>query len=106
MMPTDIFGQFMFTFLGAGKEFHSRIVDLIYKLMFFGLRTIDFSKVSYFSLVFAANMLVFEYYQEHNLLAKMMECLLYKILVNKAVIDLNVSFEDLFGQEFQSTKYI
>ena len=94
----------MISLLGSGQIFHSKIVDLIYKLIFFGINNIDFTKISYFSLVFAAKVIVFEYYQEHNLLGKMIEILLYNYSIGFVIEKLNLSFENLFETSFEEKK--
>lgn len=86
----------MFLVNDQGMTFHTKIIDLIYKLIFRGLKTLDFKNISYFSLVFASQMLVLEYYNEHSMLQKMLEFLLYKYLVFHVIVSLNLDFESLF----------
>ena len=96
----------MVSLLGPGQIFHSKIVDLIYKLIFYGIHHIDFTKISYFSLVFAAKVIVFEYYQEHNLLGKMIEIILYNYSIGLVIEKLDLSFTNLFEISYQENKYI
>lgn len=78
------------------QGFHPQIVDLVYKLILFGLKSIDFSKISYFSLVFAAQMLVLEYYSEFECLGPMLSFFLYQFIVFSLVHVLKLDFDLLF----------
>ena len=78
------------------EGFHPQIVDLIYKLILHGLKTIDFSKISYFSLVFTAQMLVLEYYDEFPCLGPMISFFLYQYVVFYLVHILKLDFDLLF----------
>lgn len=95
-LPSDIFGLLMNLVHPPGMAFHNQIVDLIYKLIFFGLKTLDFSHIPYFALVFAAQSLVLEYYNEHVKLQKMLEFLLYRFLVFFVIENMGLEFDTLF----------
>lgn len=101
----------MFLVNGKNMTFHAKIVDLIYKLMFYGLKTINFSHISYFALVFASQMLVLEYYNEHNMLEIMLSFFFYRFLLFYVVRSFDLTFETLFesrkdgGDNFESIKY-
>lgn len=86
----------MFLVNAPGMTFHNKIVDLIYKLIFRGLKTLDFRHMSYFALVFAAQMLVLEYYSEHAMLQQMLDFFLHRFLVLYAIESLGARFESLF----------
>lgn len=87
----------MFLVHPPGLTFHNKVVDLIYKLIFRGLKTLAFRGVSYFALVFASQMLVLEYYAEHAMVQKMLDFLLHRFLVLHAVAFLDADFEALFA---------
>lgn len=89
----------MFLVNHKNMTFHAKIIDLVYKLMFYGLKNIDFSYVSYFSLVFASQMLVLEYYNEHNMLATMLSFFFYRFLIFYVIQTFNLSFETLFESQ-------
>ena len=76
--------------------FHPQLVDLIYKLILYGLRTIDFNKISYFSLVFSAQMLVLEYYQKLECLGPMLSFYLFQYIVFYLIHILKLDFDLLF----------
>lgn len=78
------------------QGFHPQIVDLIYKLILFGLKSIDCSKISYFSLVFSAQMLVLEYYSEFECLGPMLSFFLYQFAAFYLVHILKLDFDLLF----------
>lgn len=99
LLPSDIFGMLMYMVNNQGENFHYKVIDLIYKLIFFGLRNLDFSQVSYFALVFASQMLVLEYYNEYKMLEKMIIFLLYKFLVYYVANSLDLDFDMLFHQQ-------
>lgn len=103
-LPSDIFGSLMFLVNDSGMTFHNKIVDLIYKLIFCGLKTLSFEHVSYFALVFASQMLVLEYYNEHSMLQKMLDFFLHKFLVFHVISSLNLDFESLFSSREVSEK--
>ena len=94
LLPTDIFGMLMYMIKPEG--FHPQIIDLIYKLMLYGLRTIDFNKISYFSLVFSAQMMVLEYYSEFECLGPMLSFFLYQYLTFYLIHILKLDFDLLF----------
>lgn len=89
----------MFLVNERGMTFHDKIIDLVYKLMFHGLKTIHFDHVSYFALVFAAQMLVLEYYNEHAMLAKMLSFFFDRFLLFYVVSAFDLSFESLFESD-------
>ena len=89
----------MFLVNKPGMSFHPALIDLIYKLIFSGLRSLDFSKVSYFALVFASQTVVLEYYKEFPLLEEMLSFLLYQFLVYYNIHCLQFDFETLFHLE-------
>ena len=95
-LPSDIFGSLMFLVNEPNMTFHAKIIDLIYKLVFFGLKKIDFSHISYFALVFASQMLVLEYYNEHLMLERMLSFFFYRFLLFHVVGSFGLSFESLF----------
>jgi hypothetical protein len=86
----------MFLVNEKDMTFHDKIIDLVYKLMFHGLKTIDFRYVSYFALVFASQMLVLEYYNEHSMLAKMLSFFFYHFILFYVIGSFGLSFESLF----------
>lgn len=94
LLPSDIFGMLMNMVKPEG--FHPQIVDLIYKLILYGLKSIDFTKISYFSLVFSAQMLVLEYYSEFECLGPMLSFFLYQFIVYYLVHILKLDFDLLF----------
>lgn len=98
-LPSDIFGSLMFLVNHKNMTFHDKIIDLVYKLMFYGLKNIDFSYVSYFSLVFASQMLVLEYYNEHTMLGTMLSFFFYKFLVFYVIQTFDLTFETLFESQ-------
>ena len=95
-LPSDIFGSFMFLVNDKDMTFHDKIIDLVYKLMFHGLKTINFNHVSYFALVFAAQMLVLEYYNEHAMLAKMLGFFFDRFMLFYVISSFGLTFESLF----------
>jgi hypothetical protein len=94
LLPSDILGMLMYMIKPEG--FHSQIVDLIYKLIMYGLRTIDFNKISYFSLVFSALLLALEYYNEFTCLGPLLSFFLYQYLVYYLIQILKLDFDLLF----------
>jgi hypothetical protein len=88
----------MFLVNPPGQAFHDRVVDLIYKLIFHGLKHLDFNNISYFALVFSAQMLVLEYYQEHAMQQKMIHFLLYRYLPFYVISELHLNFDSIFCQ--------
>lgn len=94
LLPTDILGMLMYMIKPEG--FHPQIVDLTYKLIMYGLRTIDFNKISYFSLVFSAMLLTLEYYNEFECLGPLLSFFLYQYLVYYLVQILKLDFDLLF----------
>lgn len=99
LLPSDIFGMLMYMVNESGMSFHYKVIDLIYKLIFYGLRNLDFSQISYFALVFSSQMLVLEYYNEFKMLEKMIIFLLYKFLVFYVIHSLDLDFDMLFHQQ-------
>lgn len=89
----------MFLVNKTEMTFHHKIVDLIYKMIFSALRNLDCSRISYFSIVFASQMVVLEYYNEYGMLEKMMNFLLYKYLGFYACRSLNLQFHELFAHK-------
>ena len=86
----------MFLVNGPGNAFPCSTVDLVYKLIFRGLRTLDLRHVCRFALVFAAQMLVLEYEGQHAMLTTMLRFLLFKYLALHVIATLGLSFESLF----------
>lgn len=79
-----------------GNAFPPRVVDLVYKLIFHGLETLDSRRVGPFALVFAAQMVVLEYLGELPMLRKMLRFLLFRFLGFHVLSELELDFEALF----------
>jgi hypothetical protein len=75
---------------------NSPVFNLIYQLIFFGLKNINFSQISYFSLVFSAQMIALEFYNAMQNVTQMIEFFLYKFLNFYILESLNLNFETLF----------
>ena len=86
----------MLMYLVKPEGFHPQLVDLVYKLILFGLKTIDFNKISYFSLVFASQMLVLEYYSKLECLGPMLSFFLFQYVVFYLIHILKLDFDLLF----------
>ena len=96
MLPSDIFGKLMFVCTSPPVTPNSPVFDLIYKLIFFGLKNISFSQISYFSLVFTSQMIALEFFDNMQNVNQMLECFLYKILIFFILESLNLNFDTLF----------
>jgi hypothetical protein len=78
------------------KTFHRMLVNVIYKLIFYGLKKINFNHVTYFALTFAAQMIVLEYFEDYQRLESMLVFFLYKFLPFYVIKFLNLEFYNLF----------
>ena len=86
----------MFLVNPKGMTFHPKIIDLTYKLIFHSLRTLNFSDISYFALVFSCQMLVLEYQNEYDMLKIMISSFLYQFLPLFLIKTFDLTFENLF----------
>lgn len=76
-------------------------------MIFSALRTLDISKITYFAIVFAAQMIVLEYYNEFDMLKKMVSFFFYKFLAFFLIERSNLTFDKLFeaNQNNDGIKY-
>ena len=65
-------------------------------MIFAQLRIMDISKINYFAIVFAAQMIVLEYYNEFDMLKKMVSFFFYKFLPFHIINSLDLDFNKMF----------
>lgn len=92
LLPTDILGKLSPLFGGLD----SSSASLVYNLIFHGLNSINFCKISYFSLVFSALLILFEYQQNSDKLSTLLNFFLYKFCNFYLIESLKLNFETLF----------
>lgn len=80
----------------GGESFNHTLVNFIYRLIFNGLQKINFENISYFALVFSAQMIILEYFQEYQRLELMLIFFLFKFLPFYVIEALDLSFDSLF----------
>lgn len=92
LLPTDILGKLSPLFGGLD----SKSVSLVYTLIFHGLNNMNLFKISYFSLVYSALLILFEYQQDSDKLSILLNFFLYKFCNFYLIVSLKLNFETLF----------
>ena len=86
----------MFMVSVGEQPFPRSVLNFIYKLVFHGLKKISFDHVSYFALVFAAQMTVLEFFEDFPRVELMLVFLLHKFLPFTVIKGLRLRFDRLF----------
>lgn len=86
----------MFMMNKGQNTLHRVMVNVIYKLIFHGLKKFNFHHVTYFALTFAAQMIVLEYYEDYQRLELMLVFFLYRFLPFYIIKFLKLDFTKLF----------